>query len=131
MEETVRDCQETSLLRRSSLAPNGDAKGAGAGSNREDLQSIYIYMINVNVHAVEFLPEKHRLTLLMDKSTCFCMLVRVFFYGAALFSSVAWGSSDKPKKTCLANPRRDLEIKFPGKRSYKHWGNVYPTKKLV
>ena len=56
------------------------------------------------------------------------MLVRVSFYGAALFSSVVWGSSDKPKKTCLANPRRDLEIKFPGKRSYKHWGNVYPTK---
>ena len=82
MEETVRDCQEASLLRRSSLAPNGDAKGAGAGSNREDLQSMYIYIsvcvINVNVHAVEFLPEKHRLTLLMDKSTCFCMLVRVF-----------------------------------------------------
>lgn len=86
-------------------------------------------MINVNVHAVEFLPEKHRLTLLMDKSTCFCMLVRVFLMVLHCSLLVAWGSSDKPKKTCLASPHRDLEIKFPGKRSYKHWGNVYPTKK--
>jgi hypothetical protein len=85
-------------------------------------------MINVNVHAVEFLPEKHRLTLLMDKSTCFCMLVS-FFNGAALFSSSCMGKFRQTKKDLLGKSSQGSRNKVSWKAFLQALGKCLSHKK--